>query len=736
MSSQQKAAGDSYKKERASSTDYKDIEFQFWLILFLTIVLVPCLIWLYRRFKSKPVSELNCKCDGCLFKDKEKQKVHQAERNSISSKIKIGLVILLSLFYIYLIYSVSTTSITEKEPYNPYKLLDLEDGATPDEIKKAYRKLSLKYHPDKNPGKEAQDKFIAISKAYEALTDDAVREKYEKYGNPDGPQPISVGIALPSWLINKSNSSLVLAGYMLLLILIGIAVYYYVKSTRKNATIPISQQTLAFYYHTVDNTFRLKSLIEMLAAAIEFKDLPERISDEDGIKSIIKHIPSDYKIKKGRYNAKFVVKGTHLLYAHISRMHNTLSETLREDLRVILGKYRMILNAYFQLSKDKRQLGPMVEIIHLLQCVTQAAWEDQQLKQLPHFDSYLIDTFHRKYKIHDLLKMKQVGQEKRLEYFNDQGLSETAVKDIEYVLNKIPSQIGVNYKFTCDDESSVLYTTSLLNLEIEFYDKTQSKPKSIRSPTSSATSPVVLNKSSKKSSKKTSTKKSANTNTNEESDEDLDEEEEKREKKSKKDDDSDLSDGDLDVSDSDSDSDWEPVPKKKLTETNEKEVSHSPFTLDDKPTNWFIFLGDRQKGDIIAFGASNSSEPGKSISLKFLSSQTPGVHHYNLYVMCDSYLGCDYEHNVTLKLAPNPNPNPELVRHQEQQLRQKQSQQANTQNLSKKEERALKNKNKLEQIAQRQQQQQEQKLQQQQQQEQEQQQQQQGNSSSKKSKSK
>lgn len=63
-----------------------------------------------------------------------------------------------------------------------YKTLGITKGATDEEIKKAYRKMALKYHPDKNKSPGAEDRFKEIAEAYEVLSDKNKREIYDKYG--------------------------------------------------------------------------------------------------------------------------------------------------------------------------------------------------------------------------------------------------------------------------------------------------------------------------------------------------------------------------------------------------------------------------------------------------------------------------------------------------------------------------------------------------------------------------
>ncbi|KAI3676286.1 hypothetical protein L1987_85891 [Smallanthus sonchifolius] len=95
----------------------------------------------------------------------------------MNNRIKCSIFIICSLlFYV----SVKSKSL------DPYKILGVEKDASPRQIQKAFHKLSLQYHPDKNKNKGAQEKFAEINNAYEILSDEVKRKNYDMFGDARG----------------------------------------------------------------------------------------------------------------------------------------------------------------------------------------------------------------------------------------------------------------------------------------------------------------------------------------------------------------------------------------------------------------------------------------------------------------------------------------------------------------------------------------------------------------------
>lgn len=94
----------------------------------------------------------------------------------VNELINVGATLHLCHYPIYRVYL-----IIHRRDF--YKILGVSKDSTTSQIKKAYRKLAVKYHPDKNPDdEEALDKFHDINAAYEVLSDNDKREIYNRHG--------------------------------------------------------------------------------------------------------------------------------------------------------------------------------------------------------------------------------------------------------------------------------------------------------------------------------------------------------------------------------------------------------------------------------------------------------------------------------------------------------------------------------------------------------------------------
>lgn len=70
---------------------------------------------------------------------------------------------------------------------NYYETLGIPKTASSDEIKKAYKKMAMKYHPDRNKGsKDAEEKFKSVNEAYQVLSDEKKKKNYDQFGSAEG----------------------------------------------------------------------------------------------------------------------------------------------------------------------------------------------------------------------------------------------------------------------------------------------------------------------------------------------------------------------------------------------------------------------------------------------------------------------------------------------------------------------------------------------------------------------
>lgn len=134
-----------------------------------------------------------------------------------------------------MMYLIVTTQRSVLKLWNPYDILGISESATEKQIKSHYKKLGIKFHPDKirpDPAKNETvesltNAWVEMTKAYQALTDEEVRNNFIQYGHPDGKQGFSIGIALPKFIVSDGNGKYVVLVYAILL---GVLLPYTVGS--------------------------------------------------------------------------------------------------------------------------------------------------------------------------------------------------------------------------------------------------------------------------------------------------------------------------------------------------------------------------------------------------------------------------------------------------------------------------------------------------------------------------
>jgi translocation protein SEC63 len=220
--------------------------------------------------------------------------------------------------FIYLLAQVNTNGKVNQ--FDPYAILKIEPGVPVKEIQKAYRKLSLQFHPDKNPGdKAAEEMFMKVARAYEALTDETARKNFEEFGNPDGKQALEVSIGLPRALLD--NPKVVLVIYLLAMVIVipvGVGLWY--AQSKQYGEKNIKYETYTAFYQLITENHRTKMMPEILAASAEMRALSIlRPSDKEPMNRLLGKMKADKMMQKPKFEHPVILKGNLLLHAHLMR---------------------------------------------------------------------------------------------------------------------------------------------------------------------------------------------------------------------------------------------------------------------------------------------------------------------------------------------------------------------------------------------------------------------------------
>ncbi|KAF7194328.1 Translocation protein sec63 [Pseudocercospora fuligena] len=526
----------------------------------------------------------------------------------------------------YMVYLVLVTARTEAKIWDPYSILNIGMSATEKEINSRYRRLSITMHPDKRQPNPAlnetetsiNDDWVEIVKAYKALTDEEIRNNYQMYGNPDGKQSTSFGIALPQFLVAEGSGKYILAMYGLLLgiglpWLVGKWWYGMQKQTRERILVTSAGNMVREYKDRMDGG----DVIAAVSTAVEFRDILHGTKSEQDLGKIENRLlsnPEAALLPKDQAKLKDLEdqarrKTLALLWAYLTRT-DVGDKTLEAEKFEVAPTAEQMTQAFTSIALAYGFTAPLMSTYHanqsLVQAVPPSSASRSPLLQLPHFTSTAIrqiENAANTNKEHMTIQsFMALPAEQRQALAQAAGITNDKLRVAEGVAMKLP-YLRVEKAFFKVAGEKYIIPSSLVQLVI--------KARFIPPGTPASQIPKV--------------------------------------------DEKDL----LDIDPAEGD-----VKAQKIEqEQNPVPLAYAPFFAKDRAPKWNVFLADSRQGKIavppftfVTFDKKPFDADGKptfevvTLKMQFGAPPQPGEYKFQMHMICDSYIGFDYKQDISLNV--------------------------------------------------------------------------------------
>lgn len=403
------------------STDYAyDEEGHLWPFFVFTltsIVTVPITYSLIKSSRNDPAAALKrIQTDYKHGQSAVVDTLRKSEKRKDGSKPwLIALVIAGWAVMGYMIYLIKTTDAPVQHLWNPYDILGIAESATEKQIKKTYKMLSLKFHPDKaRPDASKNEtiddlnrRYVEISKAYQALTDEDVRNNFIQFGNPDGKQGFSINIALPKAIVSDGNGKYIVLIYfalfgVLLPYLVGSWWYGTLRRSKEGVLMESANRLFKEYQDNIDEG----GVVAALSSGQEFGDLFKGDKADAGLSKIeSKVMASDELPPKEKKKLEDVESGPRrkalaLLWAYLGRIE--LGDATLEKAKFQVAPIAHALNKSFNaIALAYMNTAPLLASYFASQRLIQAIPpKASPLYQLPHFNSAVVRAVEGDSRVH------------------------------------------------------------------------------------------------------------------------------------------------------------------------------------------------------------------------------------------------------------------------------------------------------------------------------------------------
>ncbi|KAM3422701.1 hypothetical protein BST61_g186 [Cercospora zeina] len=528
----------------------------------------------------------------------------------------------------YMVYLVATTTREVAKIWNPFEILGVPISATEKVINSKYRRLSITMHPDKrqpNPAlnqtiETINDEWVEITKAYKALTDEEVRANWEQYGNPDGKQSTSFGIALPKLLVAEGSGKYVLAFYGLLLgiglpWLVGRWWYGMQKVTREKILVTSAGNMFKEFKDRMDGG----EVLAAVSTASEFREVLHGANADTGMGKVESQLaatetsdavmlPKD-KTKLKELEDPVRRKTLALLWAYLTRL-DLGDATLEAEKYEVAPTAERLNQAFVSMCLAYGFTAPVLASYGLSQCLVQAIAPTPAgkapLLQLPHFTPEAIreiETAVNDKKEHmSIQSFMALPAEQRQALAQAVGITNDRLKVAEDVSKKLP-YLRVEKAFFKVAGEKYIIPSSLVQLVI--------KARFIPPGTPASSIPTVN------------------------PDDLLD---------------IDAPEGDIQAA-------------KKEPEQHHIPLAYAPYFARDRAPKWHVFLADNRQGKIAVppfnfdiFDKKPFDESGAptfnvvTLKMQFGAPPQAGEYKFQMHMVCDSYVGFDHKQEIIMNI--------------------------------------------------------------------------------------
>ncbi|CAI7623149.1 unnamed protein product [Penicillium pancosmium] len=624
------------------SSDYTYDEqgqfFPFFILTLTGLVTLPLTYNLLRPSKDLENTAPRIKSD---FKPQHADLVEAQKRKRLRKERRIKRIITVIVGYIvmaWMAYLILVTARTTTKLYDPYDILGVSRSADEKAISRHYKRLSLIYHPDKirpDPAKNEtmemlNERFVELTKAYKALTDEEIRNNYLQFGHPDGKQSFSIGIALPKLIVMEGNGKYVLLVYgallgVLLPYIVGKWWYGSQRYTKERVLVASAGNIFREYKDDITDG----GIVGALSSGEEFKDMLRGAQAETGLAKLeTKVLAEDSSLSaKDRETIRKMDDSTRrkalaLLWAYLDRIDlgdASLDSEKYEAAPIALSLGEAFTAISLAFGNLRPILGGFQTSQNLIQAVPPGA---SPLLQLPNFTDAVVKAVegeHSKNHLNVQSFMNIPEVERRKLTVGAGLLSEKQYIDAISVAQQLPA-LEVSKAFFKVMGEKVITPSSLVQLVV----KARFVP-----PGCTDVPPV-----------------------NE----------------------LDLEDVDPDEDDLDALMGRKPaknratkiVDGKKVenkVETIQPPLAHAPYFARDHSPRWHIFLADAKQGKMAVppftfttFDKPILDEAGKptfnmqTLKMQFQAPPQVGDFNFVMNMVCDSYMGLDTKLEVTLHI--------------------------------------------------------------------------------------